>query len=141
MLIVAVAVRRSAIDLPDGAERGAQPEAEGQPGGEGPAEPVGQPRAGQPRLGDYVLLDRIASGGSGVVHRAWQVSLQRFVAIKLLGHAEPIEAERFVREARMAARLSHPHIVPIYEVGEHEGRQYLVMKYIDGLSMDKVRVD
>jgi WD40 repeat protein/predicted Ser/Thr protein kinase len=119
-----VAGHRSAIDLPGGTT----------------TEEAGQAR-GQTRLGDYVLLDRIASGGSGVVHRAWQVSLQRFVAIKLLGPADAVEAERFVREARMAARMSHPHIVPIYEVGEIDGRQYLAMKFIAGQSMDRVRVE
>jgi WD40 repeat protein len=98
---------------------------------------------GQTRLelGDYVLVEQIGSGGSGTVHRAWQRSLERFVAIKLVEGGSAADAERFQREARTAARLTHPHIVPIYEVGAHEGRQFLVMRLIDGQSMDRVRVD
>jgi WD40 repeat protein len=94
------------------------------------------------RLGDYVLLDRIGSGGSGVVHRAWQISLQRFVAVKLVGVADgdAIEGERFLREARMAAGLAHPHIVPIYEVGVHEGRHFLVMRLVTGPSLNKLQL-
>src|SRR5437762_1791745 len=100
-----------------------------------------EPRGGQNRLGDYVLLDRLGSGGSGVVYRAWQLSLQRFVALKLVEEGEPTEADRFEREARTAAKLSHPHIVPIYEVGQHEGRRYLAMKLIEGRAMNQVRVE
>ena len=103
-----------------------------------PRAPVPRPgrdeQAGQTSFGDYVLLDRVGSGGSGAVHRAWQLSLERLVAIKLID-AGATEGERFVREGRMAARLSHPHIVPIYEVGAHEGRRYLAMKLITGQSM------
>src|SRR4051812_30457667 len=98
-------------------------------------------QAGQNRLGDYVLLDTLGSGGSGVVYRAWQLSLQRFVAIKLVDRGDAADAERFEREARMAARLSHPHIVPIYEVGEHEGRRYLAMKLLEGRPMNRVRLE
>ena len=99
-----------------------------------------EPRGGEPgqtRFGDYVLLDRVGSGGSGSVHRAWQLSLERLVAIKLID-AQGSEAERFVREGRMAARLSHPHIVPIYEVGVHAGRRYLAMKLISGRSLSRL---
>ncbi len=94
---------------------------------------------GQLRFGDYVLLDRLGTGGSGVVYRAWQLSLQRLVALKLLdGQTDDRDEDRFARESRTAARLSHPHIVPIYEVGEHEGRRYLAMKLVEGQALNHV---
>jgi len=102
------------------------------PGEEIPAE--------RPRLGGYVLLERVGSGGSGVVHRAWQISLQRFVALKVVHEVDPLDAQRFAREAHTAARLSHPHIVPIYEVDEEGGRHYLAMQLIAGQSLNRVQV-
>jgi serine/threonine protein kinase len=72
----------------------------------GPPEPARVPEgeAGdKPRLGGYVLLERVGAGGAGVVHRAWQHSLQRFVALKIVHEVDPIDAQRFTREAHMAA--------------------------------------
>jgi WD40 repeat protein len=104
----------------------------------GPSDPGRLPEgatAEKPRLGGYVLLDRVGSGGAGAVHRAWQLSLKRFVALKIVHEGEPVDAQRFAREAQMAAALSHPNIVPIYEVGEEGGRHYLAMKLINGRAM------
>jgi WD40 repeat protein/predicted Ser/Thr protein kinase len=92
------------------------------------------------RLGDFVLLERLGAGGAGVVHRAWQLSLRRFVALKIVHEGEPVDAQRFLREAHMAARLSHPNIVPIYEVGEEKGRHYLAMKLVEGRAMSQLVV-
>src|SRR5687768_8524588 len=83
----------------------------------------------------FVLVRALGEGGSGVVHLAWQRSLGRFVALKLLRQPAPTDLERLRREIQVQAALSHPHIVPIYDVGEHEGRPYIAMKLVEGATL------
>src|SRR5262249_18457010 len=86
-------------------------------------------------LGDYELLGVIAQGGMGIVYRARQRSLNRLVALKMIrtGHrATEIDVQRFRNEAETVAKLDDPHIVPIYEVGVHQGFSFYSMKLIVG---------
>ncbi len=86
------------------------------------------------RLGCYEILAAIGVGGIGEVYLARDTKLGRDVAVKILSEelANAVARRRFQREAQMASALNHPHIVTVYDVGEHEGRQYLVTEYIDG---------
>lgn len=93
------------------------------------------------RLGDFEIHEELGRGGMGVVYRAHQISLNRRVALKVLSGNFSLThqaVDRFKREAAAAARLHHPHIVPVYATGESEGLHFFAMELIDGQSLDKV---
>src|SRR5437660_5135146 len=93
--------------------------------------------------GRYRLEARIGSGGMSTVFRALDETLQRQVAIKLLNRevsTDSDQLERFRREARAVAQLSHPHVVGVIDAGEDDGRPYIVLEYIEGETLkDRIR--
>lgn len=92
-------------------------------------------------MGDFEILSVAGEGGMGVVYKARQQSLDRDVALKVIREeiaSEPEYRERFLREAKLAASVDHPHIVTVYDVGDEDGRLYLAMQWIDGTDLRKL---
>ncbi|MFV8755157.1 tetratricopeptide repeat protein [Nannocystaceae bacterium ST9] len=103
-------------------------------------EPLGPPSgAGSrwpARLGHYVVLQELGHGGMGIVCAAYDQVLDRKVAIKLLhARGDALAQVRLIREAQALARLSHPNVVQIYEIGEFEGLAFIVMEFVDGVTL------
>jgi serine/threonine protein kinase/WD40 repeat protein len=123
--------------LAAGAAGGALPSPAALPGAPGGEEGLRQ-------VGEYRIRREIGRGGMGIVYEAEQESLGRRVALKVLPFHSLLDRkrlERFHEEARAAARLSHPHIVPVFGVGEHLGLHYFVMQYIPGHGLDRIIED
>ena len=93
------------------------------------------------RMGPYEIRREIGSGGMGVVYEGWDARLNRRVAVKTLWPAlaqRPEARERFLREARAAASISHPNVTQIYDIGEEGGQVYFAMEYLEAKSLQEI---
>src|SRR5262249_38398143 len=102
------------------------------------ADPACQGPSPPTDVGQYVVLGEVGRGGMGGVYKAQDRALRRTVALKMIlagAFASEVQRQRFRREAELAARVQHPHIVQVYEVGLHDGRPFLAMEWVGGGSL------
>src|ERR1700720_820796 len=92
-------------------------------------------------IAHYEIIEKLGEGGMGVVYKARDTHLDRFIAIKVLPPekvADPERKRRFVQEAKAASALNHPNIVHIYDIAEADGTQFIAMEYVPGKTLDQM---
>jgi tetratricopeptide (TPR) repeat protein/predicted Ser/Thr protein kinase len=104
-----------------------------------PPEIVEASKDARNRFGKYVLVKALGKGGMGSVYKAYDPELRRTLALKVLTVEHGDAVERFHREAQTVARLKHPNIVSIFEIGRHEKMQYIAMEYVEGPTLDRMK--
>ena len=100
--------------------------------------PIAHDVLAQPKIPPYQIEGELGSGGMGVVYKAYDPRLEREVALKILRVSDEESLKRFLREARAQARLDHPNVVKVYEVGEHQGLYYIAMQYVPGRTLGEL---
>jgi serine/threonine-protein kinase len=134
-----VAKQATVVEPDHSVDELAPPAGEPTPAQQAPEQPAlgGGPVAAPP---GYEVLGELGHGGMGIVYKARQVNADRLVVLKMIlagGHAEPDQLARFRTEAEAIARLQHPHVVQVFEVGQHNGLPFFSLEFCPGGSLDK----